>query len=336
MHCLRIQTNSYYDAGKQIGVATKELHQSFYTKFVPGIPWKTLVSESLPYLAETKKSFPHFVEEMRGLADGIEMPFERVWAFNCRDEVESPYPERCSSVFIHTNSGWIVGHNEDDYWNGFQENEMREYYFMVSKTISGNGLTYLACPFMIGGETVSVNSSGIIQTINTLYHAHNQIGVPKNIIARAVSEAKSIEEIKGILAKTKRASGYCHNLLINNNLYCIESTENNFEFIKTTDRFVHTNYFQGLLSSAEDPGYIGKDATKQRCAVIENAIQSVNAIEGLKKTLLYKTESDASIYRKGDGVITMASTIIDTQARTLQVAVENKGDKTDWRNISIY
>jgi len=335
MRLLQIQANSYFDAGKQIGIATRELCEEFLSHFVSEIPWETLIKKSLPYLAETKKSFPHLIEEMRGLADGVGIPFEKVWAFNCREEVEGSYQERCSSVFVKTESGWIIGHNEDDYWGGFQENEVRDYYFIVSKYISENELTYLSCPLMIGGETVSINSSGVIQTVNTLHHSHFQVGVPKNIIARAVSEAKSIEEVVKIFTTTKRASGYCHNLLINNNLYCIESTSEQFELIQTTERFVHTNHYLGSLSTDEDEEYSGKAITRERCSAIVQAIGTANSTEDLKKILFRKTESDGSIYRTGEGVITMATTIIDTKAKTFEVANNNKGEDTVWENVSV-
>ncbi|MFZ2206686.1 MAG: C45 family peptidase [Microgenomates group bacterium] len=331
MQFLQIKTSSYYDAGKQIGLATKDLHHEFYRQFVPELPWEILIKESSPYLAATQKYFPYLIEEMRGLADGIGMPLERVWAFNCRDEIEGTYNEKCSSVFIKTGSGWIVGHNEDDYWRGFQESMMRTYYFMVSKSISGNNMTYLACPFMIGGETVSMNSSGIIQTINTLHHANIQVGVPKNIIARAIAGADSIEAIRTIFDTTRRASGYCHTLLVKNNLYCIESNAQQFEFIQTSNRFVHTNHYLGSLSISEDNSE--KNLTIQRCAAIKDAIVTTETVEELKKVLLFNTKSDSSIYREGDGVITMATTVITPDMNTIQITNENKGEETNWRII---
>lgn len=331
MQFLKVKTNSHYDAGKQIGAVTKELHQEFYRKFVPELPWETLIKESLPYLAVTQRYFPYLIEEMQGLADGIGMPLESVWAFNCRDEIEGTHNEKCSSVFIKASSGWIVGHNEDDYWRGFPEKEMRKYYFMVSKSISGNNMVYLACPFMIGGETVSMNSSGIIQTINTLHHTNIQVGVPKNIIARAIAGADSIDAIRTIFNTVKRASGYCHTLLIKNNLYCIESNAQQFEFIQTSNRFVHTNHYLGSLSTSEDNSE--KNLTIQRCAAIKSAIISIDTVEELKKMLLFNTKSDNSIYREGDGVITMATTVITPDMNTIQITNENKGEGTNWRII---
>jgi len=328
MKFLHVKENSYYDVGKQIGIATKELHREFYNRFVPELPWEHLIRDSLPYLEITQKYFPHLIEEMKGLANGIEMPFERVWAFNCRDEIITSFTEKCSSVFVKTSSGWVVGHNEDDFWRGFQSGEMRSYYFMISKTISGNNMTYLACPFMLGGETVSINSSGIIQTINTLHHSNTQIGVPKNIIARAVAEADSIESVQVIFNTIKRASGYCHTLLIKNNLYCIESNAQQFEFIQTSDRFVHTNHYLGSLSLFEDNSE--KNITIQRCFAIKDAISFVNTVDELKKVLQCNTRSKDSIYREGDDAVTMATTIINPDEKVIRIANENKGEKTDW------
>lgn len=331
MQYLQIKANSYYDAGRQIGIATKKLHKDFYDQFVPELPWDNLMRESLPYFEVTQKYFPHLIEEMKGLANGIEMPLERVWAFNCRDEVVDSYKEKCSSVFIKTSSGWIVGHNEDDYWKDFRSEEMRNYYFMISKSISGNNMTYLACPFMLGGETISINSSGIIQTINTLHHSDIQIGVPKNIIARAIAEVDSLDAVKNILSNTKRASGYCHNLLIKNSLHCIESNAMEFECIKISDRFVHTNHYLGTLSVSENNEE--NNTTIKRYIAIKDALSSIDTADELKKVLLFNTGSKGSIYREADDGVTMATTIIAPDMKVIQIANENKGEKTFWKII---
>jgi len=335
MQHLHIHANSHYEAGRQIGVATRELQLRYFKQFIPEHSWEMVIEKSLPYLMETQKAFPHLVEEIRGLAEGIGLPFENVWAFQCRDEIDKTLAERCSSVFIKTSGGWIVGHNEDDYWDGFSKNDARSYYFIVHKSIQNNSILYLACPLMIGGETVSINSSGIIQTINTLHHQDVQIGVPKNIIARALSEAKDLAEVTEIFEKTKRASGYCHTLLINDDLYCIESSEDKYEFIQTSDKFVHTNHYLGSLSVCEDPLHNGKDISINRCQNIKQKIDFIQTAEELKELLQTQTASADSIYRDGEGTHTMATTVIDPKNKKIYCANENRGTTTSWMNIDL-
>lgn len=337
MNIIDVNAESHYEAGRQIGVQTKELQQMFYAKLIPECPWDVLVAKAIPFLSATEQLFPHFISELRGLSEGIEIPFERVWAIQCRDEIVSQLEsEKCSSVFIHTDTGWLVGHNEDDYWSGFSKEEVRQLYFMVRKTIAGNSMVYLGFPFMIGGETVSIHSSGVIQTINTLHHRNIQVGVPRNIIARALSEMGSLDKIQDTLTQTKRASGYCHTFLIDNILSCIESTESAYELIDTADRFAHTNYYLGSLAEFEEKEDEGHTVTVERCDNLKQKIGTVQTIEDLKKVLHTKTVSENSIYRDGEFTITMVSIVIDVSTGILYAANRNTGDEADWEKIILY
>lgn len=337
MDVIEVNADSHYEAGRQLGIKTKELQQMFFARFIPECPWDVLIAKSLPFLAITEQIFPQFVLELRGLAEGIGVPFERVWAIQCRDEVLGLLKnEKCSSVFIRTDTGWLVGHNEDDFWNGFSKEEVRQLYFIVHKTIAGSSIFYLGFPSMVGGETVSLHSSGVIQTINTLHHINIQIGVPRNIIARALSEMRSLDTIQTTLSQTKRASGYCHTFLIDNTLSCIESTEASYELIDTGDRFVHTNHYLGSLSRFEESEDEGHAITLGRCSNIRQKIHAVQTVDDLKEVLHAKTDSENSIYRDGEFSITMVSVIIEVSTGTLYISNRNKGDGADWEKIIPY
>lgn len=334
MDIIEVNASSHYEAGKQVGIKTRKIQQSFYAKLIPEYPWDVMVQRSLPFLEVTEHVFPQFVSELRGLAEGIGIPFERVWAIQCRDEIlGQKQNERCSSIFIRSPGGWIVGHNEDDFWSGFSKEEARDLYFLVRKTIAGNSIFYLGFPFMIGGETISVHSSGTVQTINTLHHRDIQVGVPRNIIARALCETDSYDAVRAILSDTKRASGYCHTLLIDGTLSCIESTEKSFEFIPTSDRFMHTNHYLGSLVGSEEYEEEGYAITTKRCATIGQKIGAVATVEDLKKLLHTKTDSENSIYRDGEFSITMVSIVYDAATGMLSVANRNKDEGTDWESI---
>jgi len=334
MDIIEVNASSHFEAGKQVGMKTRELQQMFYAKLVPEYPWEVMVRQSMPFLEVTERMFPQFVAELQGLAEGIGVPFERVWAIQCRDEIIGHHQnERCSSVFVRTDAGWIVGHNEDDFWNGFSKEEARKLYFLVRKTIAGDSIFYLGFPFMIGGETISIHSSGTVQTINTLHHKNIQIGVPRNIIARALCEVDSFDKVRNLLGNTRRASGYCHTLLIEGTLSCIESTERSFEFIPTGDRFTHTNHYLGSLVESEEYEEEGYAITTKRCIAIGQKIGTVKTAANLKELLHTKSASEYSIYRDGEFSITMVSVIYDCAKGVLSVANRNNGDDTDWEDI---
>ena len=65
--------------------------------------------------------------------------------------------------------------------------------YILRKTIKDTTLLELYYYNTLGGISISINSFGLVQAINTLEHIDSQIGVPRNIIARWLSETKDPE-----------------------------------------------------------------------------------------------------------------------------------------------
>ena len=82
-------------------------------------------------LETANATFPHYVQEMEGIAYGSGVDFESIFILNCRNELEvlsgvystknslrhvrqSPSIEHCSDYLLHSTNGHIVvAHNED-------------------------------------------------------------------------------------------------------------------------------------------------------------------------------------------------------------------------------
>ena len=54
-----------------------------------------------------------YAEELRGLADGLDLPFDDVFAWNCRGDLWAMAPEGCTTVQIPGRDRRIVAQNED-------------------------------------------------------------------------------------------------------------------------------------------------------------------------------------------------------------------------------
>src|SRR5690606_27823275 len=107
-----------------------------------------------------------------------------------------------------TNGGKLLLHNED--WDPEAANAV----CVLEKTVGELTileLYYYGIP--LGGSAVSINSNGTIQAINSLDHSDREVGVPKVVIARWLSESRDIVANLELIRGISRASGYNHVLV---------------------------------------------------------------------------------------------------------------------------
>ena len=244
-HYYEIIAKDYYELGLKKG----ELFGDFLRESIEfqkqEYPWNVkLLSRLEPYLKITKKIFPHLVEELQGYAEGAGVPFSDLWLLNLEDELQETEIDKCTS--IATNNGLLIAHNED--WDAESELSI----CVLKKTIGSLTILELFYLNTLGGNSVSINSHGYVQTINTLTHADKQIGVPRNIIARWLSETQSPEDDYYKLANIKRSSGYNHNIVsVNGTIWNIECSAKKQNLTIPECPFVHTNHFLTELCKLE-------------------------------------------------------------------------------------
>ncbi|KAG2389540.1 hypothetical protein C9374_014100 [Naegleria lovaniensis] len=193
-----------------------------------------------PWIQITSELFPHYMDEIRGLADGSNTPFEWIFALNMLNELRSkiqkhhqdleeklkttqvPKVGGCSEVFVLSDSvskgeKAIIAHNED------ADKSMGEYAYIVKSRYSekcNNALksfTIVAYhyPGTLSGNTFGWNDHLIFGTngkspLNVL----TDKGIPRCFINRSVYESESIEEALETLKKyaTQSASGFSTNI----------------------------------------------------------------------------------------------------------------------------
>lgn len=330
MRLVEVDAKDHYEFGYRLGKQTAKLQRAFLQAFPFPAPIADLIERSQPFLSATKQIFPHYIEEVRGLAHGAAVPFGMLWVLHCLDELEHrSFVEKCSSVFVKKENGfYLVGHNEDwDLWT-------KPYYYIQKRTVDRKTVMELGLCGTITGGTVSVNSYGIIQTINTLYHADFQIGVPRMIVARWLSGRRSIEEIKNTLPALRRASGYCFNICDGRKLLSIESSAKHFSFHETEGNYVHTNHYVGPLKKVEDPGYGSTTPTRGRRDYIKTRLDKIKTSKDMQDLLLYQTDGNTSVYRTTE-TATVASIIFESDRRQCAVTQENRGEETRWNEIPL-
>ncbi|MCG8424884.1 MAG: C45 family peptidase [Proteobacteria bacterium] len=206
--------------------------------------WRTLAPVARRCLEESERTAPHLIEEMRGYAEGAGLHFDDYWLLNLEDEFAET--ERCTTIV--TNQGGLVGHSED--WDP----AIAHHVFVLERRLAGLTTFELYYANTPGGNALSINSWGLCQAINSLPHRRVRAGVPRNIVARWLSDSAGDRATLAQLAGWRRCSGYSHTLVDRDgDTTCIESTATAIVTDRVDLPFVHTNHILSRLLSAGQP-----------------------------------------------------------------------------------
>jgi hypothetical protein len=205
---------------------------------------KHLMKKAQACLDITYRSFPGLISEMRGYAEAAGVSFRDAWLLSLEDELFLRQAGRCSTLVA--NQGKLMAHNED--W----DEKAQDAICVLKKSLNGLSIFELFYMNTLGGNAVSVNSHGIAQAVNTLTHADMQTGVPRNVIARWLSETGSPEADYINLKNVPRASGYSHTLISRDGaIWNIECSAREQRLCRPAAPYVHTNHYISELSRLE-------------------------------------------------------------------------------------
>jgi hypothetical protein len=240
-----IRAHNYYDLGLQKGRAFGgHLRDSIKERYKEFQRYKKYSREFQPRISASTEAFPHLAEELEGYARGAGVNVLDLWLLCLEDELML---ENYKCTTLVTNGGALIAHNED--WAADARNDI----CILKKTVGDLTVLELFYLSTLGGNSASVNSHGFTQTINTLNHTDTQAGVPRNIIARWLSETKAPRDDYDILSRIQRSSGYNHNLVgPDGKIWNIECSARKQALAFPKYPFVHTNHFLTELSSLED------------------------------------------------------------------------------------
>lgn len=216
--------------------------------------WRRRVDRARPYLDASEEYFPRLIDEFKGHAKGADVAFEDLWAWDLDDELEAERRDRrdrCTTIV--TNNGFLLGHNED--W----DEDAADDVCVLRRTVGEETAFELYYLHTLGGVAAGVNSHGVAHAVNTLVHTDHQVGVPKNVVARWLSDTDSPERACQAAGKLTRASGYHHTLVdALGNVCSLECSAKQYQFTKVETPFVHCNHFvcKGLasLEGSDDRG----------------------------------------------------------------------------------
>lgn len=259
-----IKADSHREFGRIKGELFIDYIQDCVEDLTKTPDWKTKKPLAERLLALVKTQFPVYYEELMGTSESTDLDLVKLWGVCIEDELDSCFTQKCTSLLPgHTG---LIGHSED--W----DESAQDAIVILQSTINGQILFDLHYIGTLGGNAFSINSSGLLQAINTLPHADWQIGIPKNILCRRIAEIETIRQIQPLFSTLVRSSGYHHLIYdIHERYLSIECSAKCHEFLEIHPPFSHTNHYLGILSLNHNPGDI---SSYQRYEVAQKGIRS--------------------------------------------------------------
>jgi len=246
-------SGSHHEMGRQIGEAARVQVQNSVSNAhilieaaynALELTWDGAKIQARKYLPFAEERYPQYVDELRGIAEGANIPFDDIMVLNAMEAVtmDALHLTRCTSLAVNderTADGHVLAaHNED--WIPEDEGDV----FIISAKPAKDP-PYLAMTY--GGllPNVGFNAYGIAQLIDSVYPSDSRIGIPRLVVARAVLASRRISGAIGRTLIPHRAAGYNH-LLIHESgeIYSIEVSARKFEILYANDGYmVHTNHY---------------------------------------------------------------------------------------------
>jgi hypothetical protein len=310
--------------GRELGRLFGPVVQDYINVEQDNKVWRRRRLDAEVLLSQTAKYFPAYVDELQAYADAAHVPLLDLWTISVEDELGDEAHEKCTTVV--TNGGRLIAHNED--WDADSADDI----CILKRTcgaVTTLELYYYACP--LGRTALSICSRGYVQAINSLNHTDWQAGVPKIVLARALSELRDADGELGNLLQIPRSSGFAHNLVdCTGRLTAIECTATRHSVQRPKTPFVHTNHMlsPGLAGLEDDPD--GKSTYRRydaACSIARASMDEADLMRLASDETCGKTDS---IFNKN----TIARAIVDVDRRTASFWLRREKQK-GWIDYAI-
>ena len=335
-------SGTHREMGRQIGEAcrkqvehgienTRKLLAEGYEQLE--LTWEGAQIQARKYIPFAQERYPKYVEELMGIAEGANVPFEEISVVNAIEAVtmDALHLTRCTSIAVNdvrTVDGHVLlGHNED--WVPDDEDDT-----FVIHAIPKEDPPYLAMTYGCLLPNIGFNAYGIAQLCDTVYPDDSRIGTPRTVVSRAVLASKTIAEAIRYMLAPQRAAGYNH-LLVHDSgeMYNVEVSARRFALIYGEDGYIaHTNHYlsekmQAIESGPEE--------------LVSSRVRYFRALGQLKRTPQHSIKSLQAILRDHvnfsnsicnhsidesdplDREKTINSIVIDLTAREMHIAWGN-------------
>ncbi|XP_065364743.1 beta-alanyl-dopamine/carcinine hydrolase [Calliphora vicina] len=166
-------------------------------------------------LESVKKSFPQYIRELEGVADGAQVEFHKLFLLHMDEilpqslkylnAVDKKQPTGCSTIILNGEKERVLAHTEDALTE-----TLNHYYFVVAHIINDTPqgkynvkeerFMSLCYAGHLPGYTMNYNHHGLVFSINTLSAEVLRSGkIPRHFLTRALLSAENFDQALDIL-----------------------------------------------------------------------------------------------------------------------------------------
>jgi hypothetical protein len=196
---------SPFEVGRSLG---RFGEQAAHTYLVPSAAWASVMAwrgtdTAKAMAGQVQAGFPLIWEELAGLADGLQLPLDDVFLWNCRGDVWAMAPDGCTTVQWPGAGELRISHNEDG------DPGFGGLCAIAQIDIAGGArFASFVYPASIPGHAFAVNDAGLAMTVNNLRSRRVGAGVPRMVLTRALLNQSSLADALALLRGTSRAGGF--------------------------------------------------------------------------------------------------------------------------------
>lgn len=193
-----------YEIGAQLGRQARDIVNSYLIRTHAWASVMAFRRDSRILAAKTlvETRFPRYWQELRGLADGLALPFDDVFAWNNRGDVWAMAPDGCTTVQM-PGSPHVLAHNEDGH-AGLRSG----CALALIRSEGGKAFTAFVYPASLPGHTFAVTEAGLVQTVNNIRSQRAGDGLPRMVLTRAVLDCADMDEAVALITDAQRAGAF--------------------------------------------------------------------------------------------------------------------------------
>lgn len=288
------------------------------------------------FLNDSSAAFPEYLEELKGMAAGGDIPVHELLVSNFREELlqftpglsdSERHKGKCSTAYVMTSETTAFGHNDD--WS---KNWRNASYFISAVETSSNRSaatkrwTSWAYPGYLPGMDISFNDHGVVYTVQSLFpKSFPRRGVGTAFVARHLLEATSLEDAVNRATDSRVAAAMVYNLgsVCERRMVELEvDSLGQYRRKNITEPHFHANMF--ILS--DTPQSVEASSVHRMATWNRLRPGSVGAIRSF---LGDTSDPEYPVYRSQvppDNCFTEISAIVDLRAATLEVWNTNPRD----------
>ena len=240
--------------------------------------------------ALTAARFPRYLQELEGMAEGLGLPFDEVFAWNCRGDVWAMAPDGCTTVLLPDGAGGEAGpllaHNEDGH-PGLR----RGCALAHLRPAGGKAFTAFVYPASLPGHTFAVTGAGLVLTVNNIRARDAGDGLPRMVLARAVLDCETLDAAAGLVEGAPRAGAFHFSLaqVGDARLVSVEFTHAGCSVERVTAPTCHANHLVHPAMAGEAQIVTASSRARQRRG------EAVLARGGCDPLALLRDRADAAL-----------------------------------------